>query len=633
VFFRVAIWTSAVLLAAGLIASQLLLGGWWYPALAAPGLLLVGAAAIASAVGGCRDVGQGAPGAWCTASFLALAGYMFWRQASGPDPYAGRESLWLLGGAAAVYFAAAWHVRRGGPVWVVAGALLAIMAAQSLLVVAQFAAAHPFHPWPDLARWFGLPRGEPSLPNLGYVSGTFASRGTLSAVLQTSAFISLGLLLWGCMPLPARLLLLWVTAAAFLALLLSLSRAAYAGTIGGFVVFALASFFIVLRGFTANRGRWSACLLLALIMVLGLSLAVGFESIVVRLRLDALGADAFREEIWFNMIPPMLRLDEWRGTGAGTFDMLASRYRSPGIEGRPFHAHNDWLQLLVEYGRIGFLLGVVFFLVHFLAGWRNLARVARAQAMAAATPQSTSLGLLVGSLAALAAQGLHSVFDHRLQVLSPVLLAALCCGWLAGQRVPSDVSCAPSRPAWLGFVGVVLPLVSGFFLIWAVGTSLRAEHHALRAENFLVAGDLPECWQECAAGLRHDPSNARLLVLAAECSGLLGNAAAEGEKADWYGISAAYWIEAVERRPGFAYALREAAVALDWAGRSEESLPFHLRAIARDPRYAAGYEYLGLHFWKLGMQQEAVRLWRLAQRLPGSRVAHEYLRRSEANAP
>ena len=43
-------WCAAALLAAGLAASQLLLGGWYYPVLAAPGYLLVGLAAVVAGV-------------------------------------------------------------------------------------------------------------------------------------------------------------------------------------------------------------------------------------------------------------------------------------------------------------------------------------------------------------------------------------------------------------------------------------------------------------------------------------------------------------------------------------------------------------------------------------------------------
>ena len=51
----------------------------------------------------------------------------------------------------------------------------------------------------------------------------------------------------------------------------------------------------------------------------------------------------------------------------------------------------------------------------------------------------------------------------------------------------------------------------------------------------------------------------------------------------------------------------------------------HLRAIARDPDHARGYEYLALHFWREGRTAEAGRLFRLALRFPGTSLAREYL--------
>ncbi len=626
VLSRLLIWIAAASLAAGLALSQLLFGGWWYPALSAPALLLVGMAAIAASFVSPKLTGGTAPGAWCIGITLLFTAYLLWRQSCSPDAYAARVDFWLLGGALAVYLTAAWHVRCGGPVWLVTGVLFAMMAAQSLLVVVQFTAESPFHPWPDLARWFGLPRGDEAIPNHGFVMGTFATRGTLSAVLQSSVFLALGMLLWSRTTVAVKLLLLWVTAAGFVGLVLSLSRAAYTGVLGGLAVFALASFVILHRGAVVHRFWLGVGALGLAALALGLAFVVGLESFAVRMRLDALGADLFREELWFSVVPPMLPLDPWWGTGAGTFDLLASRYRSAAIDGRPFHAHNDWLQLLVEYGRIGLILGAVFFAVHCAAAWQNLTRVLRQLPVAGLLPQSASLGLLTGSLAALVAQGLHSIFDHRLHVTAPVLLAALCAGWMAGQRSDPTVSGGMLPPWWLRLTGIVLPLAAGVMLVWQVGRHAPAEYRALQAENFLAAGELEKCWDEVNLGLQHDPSNARLLVLAGECAGLRGNdASGARERLEWYRVAADSWVAAVRQRPQFAYALREAGLALDWSRRSDEALAFHLRAIGRDPGHASGYEYLGLHFWNVGRSDEAKRLLRLAQRLPGSRVAREFL--------
>ena len=97
---RIFTWTSAALLALALVVSQILLGGWYYPALAAPGFLLAGAAAVAA--GATFWKAQDAPGAWCVGTTLLFAGYLFWRQSTTPDAYAARENAWLVLGVLAV---------------------------------------------------------------------------------------------------------------------------------------------------------------------------------------------------------------------------------------------------------------------------------------------------------------------------------------------------------------------------------------------------------------------------------------------------------------------------------------------------------------------------------------------------
>ena len=238
-------WCSAALLAAGLVASQLLLGGWFYPALAAPGFLLVGTAAVVAGAAFWRT--RDAPGAWCVGATLLFVGYLFWRQATSPDAYAAREDAWLLLGALAVYLVVAWQLRGEGPRWLVLTVVFLMLVVQVGIVLVQFTADAAFHPLADLAPRLLLPLGDEGMVNRGFVSGTFAGRGSLSAVLQVTTFLALGMLVWGRGGPVVKMLLLWVTAAGFAALVLSLARAAYLGATLGLVVFALVSFFILNR--------------------------------------------------------------------------------------------------------------------------------------------------------------------------------------------------------------------------------------------------------------------------------------------------------------------------------------------------------------------------------------------------
>lgn len=620
-------WSTTILVSAALLAAQVMLGGWWYPALAAPGYALAGFAALAAAL--LFYTVREAPGAWCTGTAVLFAGYLFWRQCSAPDAYVAQADSWLVLSALSLYLVAAWQLRSPRPLNLVLCVIGILTVGQSLLAVAQFAASTPFHPWPDLARHMSLPRGDAAAWRAGWLSGTFASRTALAGALEVMTFLLLGLLVWGRGRAGTKLLLLWATAAGFVGLSLSLSRSAYLGVPAGVVVFALLSFFLVRRAAVAHRGWLAAGALLLVALSLGLALVAGAESFSVRLRLTELRLDEYREKLWFVTVPPMLSLDPWFGAGANMFDQLSLRYRGAGFAAKPVHAHNDWLQLLVEYGLIGLLLGAAFFVTHFVAGWRNALRLAREMPSEGLLPQGTALGLCTGSVAAAAALGVHAFFDYSLHLPAVALLAALCAGWLASVRSTPEMRQACVVPAWLKLLAVS-PALPGAVLLASLWRDGPAELRALRAENALVDGSKVAAWDEAMTGLSLRPRNARLLVLAAEAAGQLGDASpVPREREEWYDRAAAYFDEAVRERPYFSYAWRERALACDYLGRHPQALPLHLRAIARDPDHARGYEYLAFHYWRQGREEEARRLFRLARTLTGSRLASECLRALE----
>ena len=608
-------WCSAALLAVGLVASQLLLGGWFYPVLAAPGYFLVGMAAVVAgaAFWKIRD----APGAWCVGTTLLFAGYLFWRQATSPDAYAAREDAWLLLGALAVYLVVAWQLRGEGPRWLVLTVVLLMLVVQVGIVLVQFAADAAFHPLAGFALDMRLPHGDEGMVNRGFVTGTLASRGALSAVLQVTTFLALGLLVWGRGGPVVKMLLLWVTAAGFAALVISLSRAAYLGATLGLAVFALISLFILLRGATVHRFGIMAGAVVLIVLPLLLAAFVGAESLLVRFRLEEIGGDAYREGLWFITAWSMLPLDPWFGVGANMFDQMSLRYRAGAFDVPPIHAHNDWLQLLVEYGWIGLALGTVMFVVHFAAGWRNAMRLAREAASAGWFPQSMELGLISGALAAWAAQAVHSFFDYRLHIAPVAMLLALCAGWLAGARL-SYVGAPP--PRWLRLLGL-MPAIPGAVLVWWVARDAPAEWRALQAENALLRGEEAVLKAELAAGLALDPDNPRLLAMVGDYAGRQRGATLEHlARGPWAEACADDWRKFLGQRPFSARGYREYGLAQTHRGLFAEALPFHLRGIALDPDCATGYEYLGYYFLRRERYDEALRLFRMASRFPGATV-------------
>ena len=561
---------------------------------------------------------------------LLFAAYLFWRQANSPDAYAARADSWLLLGGLAVYLTVAWHLRGDGPRWLLLGSIFLLMVAQVGIVVAQFTAEAPFQPLPDLAAFMRLPHGDENLPNHGFVSGTFASRGTLSAVLQATTFLALGMLVWGRGSAAVKMLLAWVVAAGLVGLVLSLSRAAYLGVAAGLLTFALVSFFMLNRGTAVHRFWIGAGILVLALVPLGFAAFVGLESFIVRFRLGDLGGDVYRESLWFSTVPPMLSLDTWFGAGANMFDQLSLRYQTSWTDGRPVHAHNDWLQLLIEYGRIGLVFGIICFVVHLAAGWRNALRLARESLGRGWLPQGMGLGLLSGSLAAVVAQSVHSFFDYRFHLPPVVFLIAMSAGWLAGVRRESDGRDYSPSPWWMRVLSV-MPIVPGIVLVWWVVQEWPAENQALQLQNAILTEDFSRMNELVADDPKAASDNPRYLALAAEAS-WIESTRAQGlpEQIKWRRRCLEYWQKCLAIDPWNVEGLRGFGYIQAFRGDLPQSLPFLLRAIALDPNSATGYEFLANYFILGNRYEEAARLLRLSRTLPNASVPPEKIAEIES---
>jgi hypothetical protein len=562
-----------------------------------------------------------------------------------------REDAWLLLGALCVYFTVAWQLRETGPRWIVLGVLFVALMGQVFLAVVQFTTTTPFHPLAELAVQLRLPDGKEEVLNSGMITGTLHARTALSGVLEVTTFLALGMLVWGRAAVWVKLLLLWVCAAGFVGMMICLSRSAYLALPAGLAVFSLASFFIIQRGIYRYRLLFGSAALSLVLLSLGLAVATGWESIAVWLRMGELAVDKYREALWSMTVPPMLHLDPWFGTGANTFEDLARRYRGGGFTADPIHAHNDWLQLLIEYGWVGFVLGAACFFIHFLAGFRNVMRLAAQTPNEGILPQGMTLGLATGSLAAFAAIGLHAVFDYSLHLPAVAMLAALSAGWLAAAR--NEDRYASPISVWLRPLAA-LPVVTGLVLVGWVWRDAPAEYEVLRAENALMPLDAEKMEVRCTAGLALDPDHPRLLwlnglALRTNAEGLLNSDLRRavqrlGESSDYFNRSAAV-------RPNDVFAQVELARTLDLEAYTKFALgdamtnPFaarelrfeaesavnralsaHLRAIARDPDHARGYEGLARHYLLQGRLAEGESLSRLATKMTGAREAYRSLK-------
>jgi len=272
--------------------------------------------------------------------------------------------------------------------------------------------------------------------------------------------------------------MLWIGAAlAFMiaALALSLSRGAMLALIGAGAICAP-----VALG-TSGRFAQLRTLLLTACLALGLVVWFGFDLVAARLSTVWKGhsLEESRVPLW-NHSFPWVREFPWWGAGFGTFLYLEPVHRGPGAETAVFydHAHNDYLELLLEGGVVGLALGLAAVVLVYRLGGRGFFRPG---------PWTTQ-GLALGGLLAFTTLVLHSFGDFGLHIpavaVLATVLAAQLCGLGSSDRPTREIPDPPARPS----LWVFSRLVTAAGVV-AVGWILFAEgQRADEVERFRLAG-------------------------------------------------------------------------------------------------------------------------------------------------
>lgn len=635
-------WLGITSFILAIISSIILFGGWWYPVFSIPTLILLGLSLTFLSLSATVNIenktqlGEGIYGTspLCVGTILAFSCYVYWRISNTPEHYIARENLWLLISGLGTYFVAMLYLKKDSTYWVVLLALITIALGELGILVWQYTSVAPIHPLHQFATWFNLPDGKSGI-NHGYVSGTFFARGGLSAFLVIVFLWSISATLWSKCHIAIKMLLLWVCLFCLAGIGLTMSRAAYLATGFGFLTFISLSLLLLARyGIVKSWVTLSIAFVIIIpSLLIGYTLAT--ENFAITQRLRDIGSDTYRENLWISIIPSVMNKTPLIGLGANSFDAVSIKLGDPQL-GRSVHAHNDWLQLLVEYGLIGLVLALLSYITHIITAITNSYRLASEVAYQSIIPQSTQLAALIGTISSIVGVGIHSLFDYQLHLTSIVVLFALSLGLIASSTSSWNeqgyANATPityvSRGIW-----VILSLCLGGLLITSGYTKYKPELLAFRSENKLLAQSFKDSHKLALEGLNTDPENPRLLTLAAESAGQYANSLKDNkQRQKWYTTSANYWLQTLKQRHNFAYATRETALALNWSGQREQALPLHLRAIGQAPNSAIGYEYLGIHFWLKGEKEKAIRLLNLAKSLPNSRLAQKYLDKIQPKA-
>ena len=187
-----------------------------------------------------------------------------------------------------------------------------------------------------------------------------------------------------------------------LALVFSKSRAGITGGVLGFLIFV----YLVHTGSKGLPRSYWVIISLIIGMVTFYSFRIGVDPVLERfLRVNK---EFGRLDLWRDCI--VIVKDHPFGTGLATFKQVFAVYKVSTIsETTPYHAHNDYLQLLVETGWIGFMTFVGGFYIFLISSFRKVRHMSLKD-------DPLRFFLAIGALSGLVSIAFHSFFDFNLQM-------------------------------------------------------------------------------------------------------------------------------------------------------------------------------------------------------------------------
>ena len=263
---------------------------------------------------------------------------------------------------------------------------------------------------------------------LDSVTGTFVNRNHLSGYLEMVIPLCMGLIIarmdlgsfaglrWrekllrlSEKGLGTNILLSLSVIIMSVAVIFSKSRSGVSILIFIFILFfGLSVLFI--RGTILQKSWIKRFLIIVFLFILFIALYVGIDANLERFALDEILQEQ-RPVVWANTVTIFSDYPLF-GTGLGTFDFIYPVYEDSDAYARYSHAHNDYLEYLVELGVFGFILlvgGILILLINSFLVWKE-------------RKYPWVKGLALGGIIAVICMLIHSVTDFNLQIPANMVL-------------------------------------------------------------------------------------------------------------------------------------------------------------------------------------------------------------------
>ncbi len=583
---------SFALLIVAFLAIQILIGGTRM-VFSLPSYSLIGVVGLLAIVS-VRRMGP-APGMWCLSIATLFFGYILARAYFSPMPYIARSDLYSVLAGLVVYFYTACILTTARQRMIFLACLLALAIGHTLVGAIQFRDGKNFMPISWLQRYDYGARA----------SGFYICPNHLAGLMEALGALGLSIICWSRIKTWKKLLLGYAVAVCYVAIVLTGSRGGYLSATFSLFVFAFLSALVLRR----VRGHlfWSLgglSILIAVLLALGVTAAVKKSSYLTSRAENTFELTNMRLYLWRSA------LQQWQiepifGTGSATFLYYGRLLRDERVQEDPIYVHNDYLNLLAEYGAVG-AAGLALFLgVHLFCGFRSFRGLGPKRVEASQRLLSNGLALNIGALSAVASYLAHSVFDFNLHIPANLLLMAFVFGLLAndGMLRANEISATTPDKWWWR---LLLPVLGGALVVQSVRL-FPGEYFSERARMAVRDGQGALGVRFALQGIEWDPENPDLYLRLGMARNIMGqqmeNAAARSSFLT-EGIAALQRARELAPRDEI-YAL-ELASALDQSKRFDEAEKVYNDAISLDPNSHSIRRYYESHVdrWQRSVKPE-----------------------------
>lgn len=364
----------------------------------------------------------------CLVSTIVFLGYVLVRASLSPVAYLARFDLYSVAAGLIIYLLTANVVTSRTTRMLILAGLLATALVHVLVGAIQFRNGDNWMPISFLQRFDYSRRA----------SGFYVCPNHLAGLLEVLGVFGLSITLWSRWPVSSKLLVGYATVICYVGVILTGSRGGYLSVLMSLIVFVGFSFRIARAAASTLQIRIAAgTVVVAVLAAFAIFQLIGKSDYLSDRTRPLVDNKNIRLDFW------RAALDQWKlnpliGTGSDTYLFYGRKFRRDAVQMDPVYVHNDYLQLLAEYGVAGMAVFLVFLFVHVRRGLLTARRIGPRRIAVSNRLPSNAMALNVGALAAVAAYGVHSFFDFNLHIPANLLLMAFVFGILANSGVEKN---------------------------------------------------------------------------------------------------------------------------------------------------------------------------------------------------